>query len=54
MPGDPVVTASGETARVMFARSDGTVFLELNDGRKLALHEDAITWAQGFQPTRRG
>lgn len=52
-PGDPVVTATGEAARVMFSRADGTVFLELSDGRKVALHEEYLTFAPGFSPTRR-
>jgi hypothetical protein len=52
-PGDPVVTATGASGRVMYATARGDVFIELSDGRKLCQHEDTLAWAPGFTPTRR-
>ena len=53
LPGDPIVTATGATGRVMYATARGDVFIELSDGRKLCQHQDTLDFAPGFAPTRR-
>jgi hypothetical protein len=53
LPGDPVVTATGASGRVMYATARGDVFIELSDGRKLCQHEDTLQWPASFTPTGR-
>jgi hypothetical protein len=55
LPGDPIVdVGDGSTGRIDFSRSDGTCCVTWDhSSRREWVHEDALTFAPGFTPTRR-